>query len=235
MVRKSPEKFKTFQDVFDRFTLNNLFKLGKYFEMETLSPVSIGKESNIFSARARVGDREKLVAKIHRLETSDFNVMYSYIRGDPRFAGLKKRRREIIFAWAQREYRNLMAAREAEMRVPLPIAFMKNIILMEFIGNSAAAPQLKDSAPGNPDAFFADVVDNVRRYYRHGFVHGDLSKFNILNYKERPVFIDFSQGTPLKNPRAQELLERDVKNIVDDFAKLGVKASAESVLASIRK
>ncbi len=231
----SREKFKTFQDVFDHYTLNNLFKLEKYFDGETLSPISIGKESNIFSAKARVGDKEKLVIKIHRLETSDFNNMYYYIRNDPRFTAIKKRRREVIFIWAQREFRNLMTARKAETRAPSPIAFLKNIILMEFIGNKEPSPQIKDAIPKDPDKFYGQVIEQMRRFYKAGFVHGDLSKFNILNNRESPVLIDFSHGTPLKNPIAEELLTRDVKNVCSFFSKIGVKVDIEKATKQIKK
>ena len=50
-------------------------------------------------------------------------------------------------------------------------------------------------------------------------MHGDLSHFNILNNNEEPVFIDFSQGTVTQNNHAKELLERDIKNIVNFFNK----------------
>ncbi|MBI3034396.1 serine protein kinase RIO [Candidatus Woesearchaeota archaeon] len=231
----SREKFKTFQDVFDRFTFANLFKLERYFDFESLSPISIGKESNVFSAVARVGNAEKVAIKIHRLETSDFNTMYSYIRADPRFSGLKKRRREVIFAWAQREFRNLMVARECSVRAPSPIAFLKNIIIMEFIGNNDAAQKVKDALPRQPDRFFGSVVELMRRYYQAGFVHGDLSKFNILNYRESPVFIDFSQATPLKDPNSEALLRRDVKNVLDFFSKFGIEQDTEKTLRKITK
>ncbi len=233
MPHKPREKFKTYENVFDRFTLANIFKLGKYFDEETLSPISIGKESNVFSAKARVEGMDKIVVKIHRLEASDFNTMYSYIRNDPRFTGLKKRRREIIFAWAQREFRNMMAAREAGVRAPLPIAFFKNVIVMEFIGDSAPARQVKNAVPEEPKAFFSAVVEHMHRYYKAGFVHGDLSKFNILNHRESPVIIDFSQATPLKSPNSQELLKRDIFNVCDFFSRLGVKCDVEKVLKEI--
>lgn len=233
MPKITREKFRTFENVFDQFTLRNIFKLSSqnHFEEDSLSPVSIGKEANIFSAIK--GDK-KVIIKIHRLETSDFNNMYYYIRNDPRFAALKKRRREIIFAWAQREYRNLLAAREVNVRAPLPITFMKNIIVMEFIGDKDVAPKLKDKIPENPEKFFDDIINNIKKFYKKGFVHGDLSKFNILNYREKPVFIDFSQATLPKNPNFNELLERDVKNTADFFRKLGMKISDEKVLKQIK-
>ena len=47
------EKFKTYKSVFDEKTLRVLFKLESegYFE-ELKSPISVGKEANVFSAIA---------------------------------------------------------------------------------------------------------------------------------------------------------------------------------------
>ena len=234
MSKITREKFRTFENVFDRFTIRNLFKLSSqnHFEEDSLSPVSIGKEANVFSARAA---GKKVIIKIHRLETSDFNKMLEYIRNDPRFANLKKGRREIIFAWSQREYRNLLSAREAGLSVPLPITCMKNIIIMEFIGDMQPARQLKDAIPENPEKFWNGIVQNMRKFYKKGFVHGDLSKFNILNYHEKPVLIDFSHATLARNQIFEELLERDVKHTADFFRKLGVKIDDAKVLKEIRK
>lgn len=228
------DDFKTFGDVFDRFTVNCLIKLIQqhHFDSGTLSPVSVGKESNVFSA---LKGRERVIVKIHRLEVSDFNNIYRYIASDPRFANLRKQKRDIIFAWAQREYRNLMVAREANVNAPLPVAVLKNVLVMGFIGNKQPAPKLKDAVPENPDAFFKEVAENMRKLYRKGFIHADLSAFNILNHNEKPCFIDFSHATPLKNPNAKEFLERDIRNICNFFRKIGVKAEEEKLMKLVTK
>ena len=230
----SKEKFKTFGDVFDSFTLRNLFVLSSrgYFEEDTLSPISTGKESNVFSAS---GKERKVAVKIYRLETADFNRMYDYIKFDPRFPNLKKNKREVVFQWAQREYRNLFSAREAHVSCPLPISFFRNILIMELIGKEEPAKKIKDAIPENPKLFFEEVIENMKRFYKAGFVHSDLSKFNILNNNEKPVFIDFSQSTVLKNPRAGEFLRRDVKNVSDFFRRLGVKIEEERILREIKR
>ncbi|MCH7754978.1 hypothetical protein IH970_07625 [candidate division KSB1 bacterium] len=128
MAKKFRERFKTEENVFDQFTIRNLFVLSSkdFFEDGSLSPLSIGKEANVFTADR---GKEKVIIKIYRLETSDFKKMYDYIKVDPRYENLAKKHRAIIFAWSQREYRNLMAAREAMVRAPLPITFMKNILV----------------------------------------------------------------------------------------------------------
>ncbi|MBS3102440.1 serine protein kinase RIO [Candidatus Woesearchaeota archaeon] len=228
------DKFKTMHSVFDDFTNRTIFKLITEGHFRGLQgPIKIGKESNVFSALKE--NNEKVAVKIYRLETCDFNRMYDYIKDDPRFANLKRKRRRIIFAWVQREYRNLLKARESNIKVPIPIAFLNNVLVEEFIGNGEAAPKLKDQIPENKKDFFNKIIENMKKLYKSGLVHADLSAFNILNYNENPVFIDMSQTTTLKHPRAEEFLIRDVKNICNFFKKTGLKASEESVLKKIRK
>jgi len=62
-------------------------------------------------------------------------------------------------------------------------------------------------------------------------VHGDLSEFNILNYRENPVLIDFSQATTVKSLNAVELMKRDMKNLQRFFNKHGldIELSEETV------
>lgn len=232
---KPREDFKTMHNVFDEFTNRTLYKLITRGHFEGLeSPISIGKESNIFSAVKK--DGTKVIVKVYRLETCDFNRMYDYIRDDSRFINLKKGKRKIIFSWVQREYRNLLKAREANVSVPTPFTFSNNVLVLEFIGDGGEiAPKLKDAAPKNPGEFFDKIIMNMKKLHKAGLVHADLSAFNILNHDERPVFIDFSQGTTLESPRAIEYLERDIRNVCNFFKKIGLKADEEKAKKQILK
>lgn len=220
-MRKFKERFKTYQAVFDEFTNRTIFQLiTKGYIDGLIGPVSTGKESNVFVCKKQ---DSKVIVKIYRLETCDFNRMYDYIKDDPRFSGLKRHKRKIIFAWAQREYRNLLIARDAEVRVPTPLTALNNILVMDFIGDKDAAPKLKDAQLDVPRKIFQDVLNNMKKMYLAGLVHGDLSQFNILYYHEKPVFIDLSHATPTKNHNAVELLERDLRNVANFFRKIGVR------------
>ena len=233
--KEGKDPFKTRHGVFDDFTNRTLFKLisqGHFRGLE--SPINIGKESNVFSALTK--ENKRVIVKIYRLETCDFNKMYDYIKNDPRYSNLKRKKRKIIFAWVQREYRNLMNAREAQVNVPLPIIFSNNILVLEFVGKGdEIAPMLKDKIPKNKKLFLNKIEDYIKKLYKSGLVHADLSAFNILNFNETPVFIDMSQSTTLKHPRAEEYLERDVRNICIFFRKHGLKVEEESVLKKIKK
>ena len=226
------EKFKTYKNVFDDFTERNLFKLisqGYFDGIE--SPISIGKEANIFSAIDL--EQNRLILKIYRLSTCDFNRMFDYIKLDPRYSSVKKRKREIIFSWAQREYRNLLKIRDLGVRVPTPKHVFFNILIIEFIGSEDPAPKLKDLAPKNPKDFFEDLINQMKKLYKGKYVHTDLSAFNILNFNEKPIIIDLSQATTIENPEYENYWKRDIHNVVKHFQKLGLKLDEDEIKKKI--
>ncbi|MBW2974804.1 serine protein kinase RIO [Candidatus Woesearchaeota archaeon] len=233
MPTRSKEKFRTMHNVFDEFTNRTLFKLiseGYFDGLE--SPISTGKEANIFSAKK--GSRRVMV-KIYRLEACDFNRMYEYIKEDPRYIDLKGKKRKIIFSWVQREYRNLLKAKEAGVSVPKPLAFRNNVLVLEFIGKKGRiASRLSIDPPKDPRLFLDRIIENIKKLYHAGLVHADLSPFNILNHEQEPVFIDFSQATTLDNSRSDEFLRRDVRNIAVFFRKLGLSLDEEKALKKIK-
>lgn len=216
MAKISREKWKTYGNVFDQFTLFNLHKLeGQGHFDEFLGPISMGKEANVFYAAK---DDYLVAVKIYRLENCDFNKMFDYIKYDPRYIGLKKQKRKVVFSWTQREYRNLLKMRE-KIRVPKPITFKDNILILEHIGDDAAAPKLKDADIEDMDSFYRKTIQYMKNMYELGFVHGDLSEYNILVDDDEPVFIDMSQSCPLDSPFSEEWLDRDIKNICRFFSK----------------
>lgn len=235
MARKqSREEWKIYGNVFDEFTNNHLFRLAAqgYFE-ELTSALALGKEANVFLANTKDGGQ--VIVKIYRLENCNFNKMYEYLLQDERFQDLKGQRRKIIFSWVQREYRNLLKAREA-IRVPSPLMVKDNIIVMELIGKGVnPSPQLKNNPPKDVKTFYAETIACMVNLLKIGLVHGDLSAFNILNDDEKPVFIDFSQATTTKSHGWKELLRRDLENVIKFFAKYGIEASVDEVYAKLLK
>ncbi len=225
------ERFKTLKGVFDEFTNRTLFELQSrdHFD-ELISPVIVGKESNVFLASK---GKDKVIVKIYRIQNCDFNRMFDYIKKDSRYEFMKKHPRQIILAWTQREYKNLMRAQEAGIRAPKPIAVMNHILVEEMIGDKEPAPMLKDAKPKDAEKFLSLIIKDIEKLYAAGLIHGDLSPFNILNYEEKPYFIDFSQATLTKTPNSRELLERDLRNVLNFFSKLGLKENEEKILKNI--
>ena len=229
------EQFRIEHGVFDDFTKKNIQKLSTqgYFH-ELTNYVALGKEANVYLAKK--DDGTYCCVKIYRVENCNFKKMFGYIKSDPRYADLRGRRREIIFTWVAREYRNLHKAREAGVRVPTPYAVEKNVLVMELIGkNDEIAPQLKASAPLDPEKFMNDVIEQMRLLYQKaGIVHADLSMFNILNDFDKPVIIDMSQATAKEDTNANEYLMRDADNICAYAKRMGLNFEPASVIEKVK-
>merc|ERR1719316_1233810 len=60
----------------------------------------------------------------------------------------------------------------------------------------------------------------MRRMYQEcHLVHGDLSEYNMLYYKNEAYLIDVSQSVEHEHPRAMQFLKRDCLNIRNFFRK----------------
>lgn len=215
---------KNYENVFNEETLRALFDLADdgYFDI-LHGFVKDGKESKVCVAEKqhRGGESEFFATKIYTIEASNYQNMQQYLIGDPRFKGIKTNRRSIVFNWCKKEFKNLKKAQSIGLAVPEPVAFEKNVLLMEFLGeNFRPAPRLNELVLENPDTA-ADVLIEVMQklWQEENMVHGDLSPFNVLVWQGQVYTIDFSQAVLKHHPMAEELLERDIKNVMNFFEK----------------
>ncbi len=225
MKEKRSEEYEVLEEVFDRSTLMVIYDfLNKGIIDEIHGVVKAGKESRVYWGKDKQG--KELAIKIYLTVSAEFRKgMLKYIEGDRRFKGVRRDTRSLVFAWAQKEFRNLEQATTAKVRVPKPIAVKKNVLIMEFIGkNGISAPSMKEQHPKSPEKTYKPLLVCVKRLYRKaGLVHGDLSEYNIMIWRGRIVLFDVSQAVPLSHPLADSLLLRDLKNINGYFHRLGVE------------
>jgi RIO kinase 1 len=209
---------KVRDDVFDEVTLMALYKLVHRKVISAIGgPVSTGKEANIYYGEH---DNQGIAIKIYRIQTANFKAMAEYLAGDRRFASVRGSRKGIIFAWTKKEYSNLARAHDVGLPVPEPLAFDRNILLMEFLGEEEIPyPQLRLAEVDDYRAVYQEVLDYMRRLYQDArLVHADLSEYNIL-YHEKPYLIDMGQAVTLDHPQAPTFLIRDIRNINRYFSR----------------
>ncbi|PIO00060.1 serine/threonine protein kinase [archaeon CG10_big_fil_rev_8_21_14_0_10_43_11] len=222
------DKLKTYQNVFDKTTLTSLYKLsdGGYLK-ELFGRIAEGKESHVFYATNQRD--EPVVVKIFLVEASDFKTMNKYIKGDPRFQGLKRKKRTLVHAWAKKEYQNMLRARDAGIHVPTPYAIKNNVLIMEFIGKKGfASPLAKNSVPKKKQDWKECIEHMINALWNDAkLVHADLSEYNILNHNGEPVFIDWSSGVLVQHPLAKEFLAKDIKNMFAWLKSIGAKPTSE--------
>ena len=213
------------EEVFDRSTLMVIYEFMNKGNIDEIhGVVKAGKESRVYWGKDKEG--KELAIKIYLIVSSEFRKgMLRYIEGDPRFQGVRHDTRSLIFAWAQKEFKNLELATRARVRVPRPIAVKNNVLIMEFIGeNGESAPSFKERTPKNPVKVYEQLMTYLERlYHKAGLVHGDLSEYNIMTWKGRTVLFDVAQAVPLMHPMSDFLLHRDLTNLNKYFSRLGVK------------
>ena len=229
MKEKRSEEYAVLEEVFDRSTLMVIYDfLNKGIIDEIHGVVKAGKESRVYWGKDRDGN--ELAVKIYLTVSAEFRKgMFKYIDGDPRFKGVKRDTRSLVYAWAQKEFRNLEQAAAAKVRVPKPVAVKKNVLVMEFIGKEGVgAPSMKEQPPKNPERTYKTLLNHLKRLYRKaGLVHGDLSEYNIMIWRGHPLLFDASQAVPLEHPMADFLLRRDLANLNRYFKSLGVNVLSD--------
>jgi RIO kinase 1 len=237
---KDSSQRAVFGDVFDDATLMVLYGLAKKGYIDAMGgSVSTGKEANIFHAISN--EYGEIAVKIFMMSTANFNAMKEYILGDPRFIGIKHARKDIILAWAKKEFKNLTRAKNAGVRVPEPYVVKRNILLMEFIGNDGVPmPQLKDVKMTQDDAesIFNRIVEYMSLLYaRAELIHADLSEYNILVDLNdmSPVIIDMGQSVTTDHFNAETFLIRDINNVARFFNKLNLRINEEKMMTMIKE
>ncbi|MDG7006561.1 MAG: serine protein kinase RIO, partial [Nitrososphaerota archaeon] len=194
--------------------------------------VRAGKEARVYWGVAPDGSPRAV--KIYLTAAAEFKKRMRYVAGDRRFQRLPSSVRQMIRLWVQKEFKNLRMAAEAGIRVPRPYAFNANIIVMEFIGKPPApAPVFAETEVDDSD--YRWTLETVRRLYKAGLVHADLSEFNIFKAgPEERVLFDMGSAILTSHPESRQLLLRDVTNVVRFFKKRGVYEKApEQILETV--
>ncbi len=233
-VHQLNERFKTESEVFDRPTLLILSKLMKKGILSSVDyPISTGKEANVF--RASTASGQHVAVKIYKLETSVFFRKIEYLEGDPRFERIKHNDKEIVRAFARKEFKNLQLCEKAGVHAPKPYYQIDNVLVMEFLGEGELPyPNLNVVGPLHGESDLVSVLEDIRKMYGVGLVHADLSEYNILLGKV-PLLIDFGQGVVTRHPSAERFLERDVSIVLKYFGHFGFKRDLVEMLKWIRK
>jgi len=196
--------------------------------------VSAGKESLVFWGVDKKG--KDIALKIYLVTTSNFKNRKPYILGDPRFTKIKKGTRNLIYLWAQKEFKNLMRCYESQIPVVRPLYVKNNVLSMEFMGeNGVPAKTLANSEINKKDYDMA--ISIIKKLYKKAkLVHGDFSEHNIFKTKKGLILFDLGSAVDLRHPNAIEFLKRDINNITNFFVKRGLTVeNPYDVLIKVKK
>lgn len=223
-LNKMSEDYDVFDNVFDMptlMTINELRRDGIIQYIET--SLAAGKESKVYLAVAP--DSSLRIVKIYLIVSAEFKKRMQYIAGDPRFSDIKRGSRSLIMTWARKEFKNMRTAHAVGVRVPLPIAVKKNVLVMEFVADSEGNPM---PALINTEEItlndYQQVIEQMTMLYQKAkLVHADLSEYNIFKTNLGIMLFDFGSAIDIQQPNSKQFLFRDVSNINRFFEKRGIE------------
>lgn len=191
---------------------------------EVLWSLSAGKEATVYTALWR---DFPLALKAFRFHSTSHRK-----HGKLGFA------RDLMSQWAAREFWIMDRLFHAGAKVPTPARHADHMFTARFLGeNLIPAPLLKDCMPEYPQRAFDSIIEQIFLLYRAFVIHGDLSAFNVLMFRGEPWLIDFPQAIDFASrpsrchvlAQGRPILLRDIKNIVNYFERLGIRADAETL------
>ncbi|NWG10855.1 serine/threonine protein kinase [Candidatus Bathyarchaeota archaeon] len=175
-------------------------------------PLGVGKEADVYDALNPKG--EAIAIKFHRLGRISF-------RQTTRKRGYATERASWLFQSrlaAEKEFHALKLVFPHKVAVPEPISQNRHVIAMSMIEGAELA-EWKEIR--KPEKILKEILRNVRRaYLKAGVIHADLSEYNVILKPDMHILIiDWPQYVTKKHPNAQQLLTRDVRNVLKYFRR----------------
>lgn len=198
---------------------------------EVIRQLMSGKEADVYVVRCGSEIRCAKVYKEAKQRSFKQAVQYREgrkVRNTRRARAMEKHsrfgRNQEEEIWQTAEVDALYRLADIDVRAPKPYGCFDGVLLMELITDDQGevAPRLSDVSMSADQALqdHAVVMKYVMRMLAAGIVHGDLSEFNILLNESGPVIIDLPQAVDATvNNHAQRMLERDINNITDYYAR----------------
>ena len=193
--------------------------------------LGVGKESDVYDALTPKGKR--VVLKFHRVGRTSFKktklkrnytVKYNYTpdwHHQSRIA-------------AKKEYIALKLLHPKGVSVPEPIKQVHHVVVMSMIEGTELYHY--QEIP-NTQSIYNEILTNIKKAYQDvNMIHGDLSPFNIIIQPNQHILIiDWPQNIRAEHPNAEELLERDIRNVFTFFQrKYGLENSLQDAIAYVR-
>lgn len=233
LVVRNTQPYEGFQIYFEGY---DVLSLNTFVKRKTISAigdeVGVGKESVIFEAirqpELAIGELIPVVIKFHREGRTSFKQV--------------KRMREHIgerehFSWiyaarlaAEREY-EVMTRLYPKISIPKPFDQNRHAIVMALAKGSL----LSKTKLIEPEWYLDEILRQAKTAYSMGVIHADLSEFNIFVSEDEVQLIDWPQYITPDHPQADEILERDISNILTHFyRKYGIKRDLKETVENVK-
>lgn len=174
--------------------------------------LGVGKEADVYDALNPRGER--IAVKFHRLGRISFRQTRRKRGYTAEHAGWLFQSRLA----AEKEFQALKLVFPKGVAVPEPISQNRHVIAMGMIEGAELAEWREIP---KPTKVLKEILLNIRKaYLKAGIIHADLSEYNILLKPNMHILIiDWPQYVTKEHPNSQQLLTRDIKNILQYFER----------------
>jgi RIO kinase 2 len=211
LVERKTIQYEGFRLKFEGY---DALALHAFAERDTIegvgAPLGVGKESDVYEVQSY----RPFALKYHREGFTNFRKVMKerdYTADREHVSWLYTARKA-----AEREF-DVLETLYPDVSVPRPIDQNRHAIVMEKIEG------VELSRAGLTDGQVVPILDlilrEMRDAYAAGYVHADMSEYNVFVNSEGITIFDWPQAVPTDHENADELLERDVRNVVGYFRR----------------
>ena len=174
------------------------------------APLGVGKESDVYEARSF----QPLALKYHREGYTNFRE----VQKEREYTADNEHRSWLYTARkaAEREYEALETL-YPDVRVPRPVDQNRHAIVMEKLGGVELSRAKLDS--GQVVGVIDLICEEMAAAYDAGYVHADMSEYNVFVSSDGVTIFDWPQAVPTEHENSEELLKRDVENLLGYFER----------------
>ena len=211
LIERKTIQYQGFSLTFEGY---DALALHTFVERDTIdgvgTPLGVGKESDVYEVRSY----EPMALKFHREGYTEFREVMKEreYTADRDHVSWQYTARKA----AEREY-DALETLYPDVSVPRPVDHNRHAIVMEKIdGVELARTKLTDA---QVIPVLELVLEEVATAYAEGWVHADMSEYNVFVTEAGVVVFDWPQAVATDHENAREFLERDVENIAGYFGR----------------
>ncbi len=211
LVERQTIQYEGFRLTFEGY---DALALRTFAERDTIdgvgAPLGVGKESDVYEASSF----EPMALKFHREGYTNFrevNRERDYTAEKDHVSWFYTARKA-----AEREHEALETL-YPDVAVPRPVDHNRHAIVMEKVDGVELSRAKLEADQVVP--ILDLVLREVSASFDDGFVHADMSEYNVFVTGEGVVVFDWPQSVPTDHENARELLARDVENVVRYFER----------------
>jgi len=211
LIERKTIQYRGFRLTFEGY---DVLALRTFAERDTIdgfgAPLGVGKESDVYEVRSY----KPLALKFHREGYTEFREVQKereYTADKEHISWFYTARKA-----AEQEYEALESV-YATVSAPRPIDQNRHAIVMEqFDGVELSRAKLE---PGQVVGVLDLTLREVAAGYEAGYVHADMSEYNVAVGESGVTVFDWPQAVPVDHENADEFLRRDVDNLIGYFRR----------------